>query len=396
MVHSDRPAWSDVESRNVPEREPNLLDYCDVIIKRIRLIAAIVITASLGAVVVSLLLPEKYRSEAVLLPISNGRTSRGRMADFVEPSLGEIGKILGFQMGGSSDGTVLLSILKSRTLSERVIARENLMPILFTSSWNEAAGTWKSKDPRKAPQLEDGVRLLHSERMNFSFDATEPTVTISGLFSTPHISKRVVDAYILELQQFISSSMLTVSKRNRAFIQDQLAQNNAELLIAAKELDSFYEQNRVSSTDAKIDVLISGSKASKLLAADDSKQHTAASVGDLKRQKKEIEAKLSEMLIKDVPQQVYYEYLARRLEILNQLNALLTNQLKMAEIEEAKDEPAFQIIDPPNEPFRRATPKRMKLCVIVFGVSIIVAVVWVLFLEYLDQLRANRRSAVRA
>jgi uncharacterized protein involved in exopolysaccharide biosynthesis len=310
--------------------------------------------------------------------------------------------------GGADDVSKIIAILKSRTLTENVIDHENLMPILFEDLWDSEKGAWKEDDPKKQPNMEKAVFLMH-DLVRVADDKINKTIKISGEFADPQAASRVVNAYLDELQNFINANAFTVAKRNRLFIEGQLEQNKRDLLESGKEINEFYNTNKISNVDAKVNVPIN-----KIEARDSSEtlfamnelsevsngialpnpelQSANAEIDSLMAAKGKIDQKIeAARVVKNVPQQVYLNYVMLRRELLAKVNALLTTQYEMAKIEEAKEDLSFQIIDRAVPPVMKYKPKRSKLCIMSFVAAIFLAVFLAFFREYLQRMRAMQR-----
>ncbi len=404
--------------------EINLLDYWRVIWKYKKMIVAIVFVASIAAVVMSLLAKKTYRADAVIMSISSKGGGGGGLSSLAS-QFGGLASLAGVNIGGSSAGDAekIVAILKSRTLAENVINREHLMPIFFKDKWDAASLKWKTNDPNKQPNMEDGVKAMRRV-VTITDDKKSKTIRVTGIFFDQKITSAIVNTYLDELQNFISSNAFTTAKRNRIFIEGQLAQNKEDLLEAGKEINEFYRGNRVSSADAKVDVPVSRQsltvnpatkalagvlegesirKDEKIKVADasllgqeelvvDSGSGSGMSdpaIGSLLEQKSDIEKRLADAnMVKNVPQQVYLSYLMLRRELLGKVNALLTTQYEMAKIEESKEDLAFQVIDRAVPPVRRASPKRAQICIMSFMAALFGAIFLAFFREYLERMKA--------
>ena len=94
----------------------------------------------------------------------------------------------------------------------------------------------------------------------------------------------------------------------------------------------------------------------------------------------------------DVPQQVYLEYLILRREVLEKVSILLTQQYEMAKIDESKQNISFQVIDLPRVMDSPIRPK-VQLNIFVGGiVSILVALFYAFFADYLAYIKEKRRA----
>lgn len=376
--------------------EVNLLDYWNVIKKYRKMIGIIVGMASVVAVIASLLMTKIYRAEAVIMPVSSGGAT-GALSSLAS-QFGGFASMLGMSMPtGGAEMEQLIVILNSRTLTENVIKRENLLPVLFADQSDSEQG--KNESPvvdrlimeEAIKAMRNLVTILDEKQMQ--------TISISAEFDSAKVAARVVNAYLTELQDFINANALTTAKRNRIFIEEQLAENISELLEAGKEINAFYHEGHVSPTEAMLDVPIAtraekGASASSFVGVAEGESE-ASDVDVLGPEFKAIMAKKAEVerkivnarKVKDVPQQVYLTYLMMRRELLAKVNALLTTQYEMAKIEEAKKELAFQVIDYAVPPARRYKPKRAQICIMAFLASLFLAIFIAFFREYLRRMR---------
>ncbi len=366
----------------------NLLNYWTVLRKYSRMIMVIVVTASIVAVIISLVLPKIYRAESVILPISANRG--GALSSLL--NLGNIASLVGINMPDSSgDANKFMTILRSRTLTEDVISRENLMPVLFPNKWDKIAGKWKGNDLKEMPSMEEAVRKLKKSHMKFMNNKKENIIVISSEFRDPELAAHVVNVYVDELQRFINDNAFTVAKRNRIFIEQQLEENKRDLLEAGKEINSFYRSKEVSNVEANLDVDVGvyteelDNDKPKLAAFNDGKN---PALTNLIAQKVEIEKKIAKAkIVQDVPQQVFLTYLMMHKELLAEVTAILTSQYEISKIEEAKEELAFQVIDRAVPPEKRIWPRRTQICVTTFIVSLLAAIFIALFREYIKRIR---------
>lgn len=382
----------------IPDRseEVNLREYWRVIKKYKKMIAGILLTVSVAAVIISLVLPKSYKAESVIIPLSSKGVGGGLGA--LASQFGGLASLAGFSVGGEAGDTEkIIAILRSRTLNENVINAQRLMPIIFEDAWDEKAGKWKSEDFDEQKNMEKAVRIMR-KLVLIGSDKKAKTIKITGEFRDPKLAARVVNAYIDELQKFIVSNAFTTAKRNRIFIEEQLAENKRDLLEAGKEITVFYKTNRVSSSEADLDVNVDtvvdvdahlGEKA-KLAAMGASGN---AAMRNLLAEKAQVESRLAEArTVKDVPQQVYLTYLMLRRELLAKVNALLTTQYEMAKIEETKEDLTFQVIDSAVPPVRKYRPKRAQICIMFFFAALFASIVIAFSREYVYRQKALKQK----
>lgn len=401
--------------------EINLLDYWRVILHYKWMIASIVVVASTVAVISSLFMANVYRAESLIIPMI-AKGGDGGMSSLAS-QFGSLASLAGIRLpDGAGDTERFMAILRSRTLSEDVIKRENLIPILLAESWDVKRGMWKSDDPTKQPTMEDAVGVLKGI-VGVVDDKKNRTIKITGDFKDPRIAAWLVNVYVDELQRFLNTNTLTMAKRNRLFIEEQLEENKQELLEAGKEINDFYRTKQISSAEAKVDVPITKKERSPenkdqgittneraggppLLVQNESEttavdgvvradvsQPAVMDEGDLPKamtQKEELEKKIADAkVVKNVPQQVYLTYLMLRRELLAKVNAMLTSQYEMAKIEESREDLAFQVIDKAVPPEKKFKPKRSRICITAFIASLLGAIILAFCLDYLARMKAQ-------
>lgn len=337
--------------------------YWDVLKRQRFVVGSVMFLITVGAIITSLFLPVYYKAEAVIMPISGGSKGGGLAA--VASQLGGLGSLVDVGGGGGSSSRQFMALLKSKSLAEKIIEEYNLAPVFF--------GEAEVKRMSKNKMLELSVQELLASSVKFLDDRKDNTIRITAEFQNPQLAADIANGYVKGLQEFVSMNSFTVAKRNRVFIENQLQQNKRELLIAGKELNLFYKTPQISNVEAKIDVPTEvGGTTQKL--------------SELEEMKTDVEASLS---VKDVPQQVYLQYLTMRRNLLVQINGLLTQQYEMARIEEAKEDLAFQVVDSARVPEKKSRPNRTRVVFSNFIASIFLGIFTAFLFERIQILRAK-------
>ena len=142
-----RPPIPDyVPGMTVDEDEINLLDLFIVLLKHKVMIFSVVVLAGIAAVVISLRMPNVYRSEATIAPTIQEKMSGGLSA---LGALGGFGAMIASEVGIGTTGSLdqFDVVLKSRGLTNTIIREHNLLPIIFDESWDAKTGKWKVGEP---------------------------------------------------------------------------------------------------------------------------------------------------------------------------------------------------------------------------------------------------------
>ena len=131
----------------MPEvREPDIISVQALLsavwAARLAVLLGFVLGAALGAVLAYSMTPV-YRAEAVAVPVKSDGLSG------ISGALGQLGglaSVAGVDLHGGDNSVEYLEFLRSRTLTERFIVENNLLPVLYPKRWNEAAKTWRSDE----------------------------------------------------------------------------------------------------------------------------------------------------------------------------------------------------------------------------------------------------------
>jgi uncharacterized protein involved in exopolysaccharide biosynthesis len=218
---SDIDTETQVSDRREPpdhdDDEINLLDLFLVLLKHKWFIIGIVFISGLAAVSYSLSLDNIYRSEATIAPREEEKTG---------PNLGVLGGLGGmaeqFGFGGGGSLTKLEVLLKSRELTDRIINKYNLMPVLFPP------GDLTPGDP--TPTIQDGWKKMRENMLKVSSDKEKGTISIGIEMTDPMMAKQIVTYYIHELSELIRSQVLYDAEENIKFFHRQVEETSDALL----------------------------------------------------------------------------------------------------------------------------------------------------------------------
>jgi uncharacterized protein involved in exopolysaccharide biosynthesis len=383
--------------------EINLLDYWRVIKKRRKVILLLFFASVVSAAIISLLMTPIFQAKATLMPVES---SQGKFS----AALGSLQNLpfVGGAVGGALGKTTtdkLISLMNSRTVAEDVIKSLKLMPILFQNAWDEKNNRWKINRP---PTLQDTVNLLKS--MVKIADDRKGLISISVEYKNPELAANIANGYMDALQRFLSTSAISLAKRNRIFLEKQIGVTKKDLKEAEESLKDFQTSKKISVLDAQAEAAIRAQAELKAqiitreVQLGASREFATKEHPDVKRLEDELR-ELSQQLkrleggtknpekkesigafitLSDAPT-VGLEYgrLRRDALIQQKVFELLTQQLELAKIEEAKDDITFQIIDPAIPPEKRIKPSRRTNVLLAGGVSLFLGVFLAFFLEYL-------------
>ncbi len=210
------------------EDEINLLDLLIVLLKRKWVIIGMVFFVGVISVVVSLALPNIYRSQATIVP----REQEKSAASSALSVLGGLGSIAGelVGLGGGGDVEKFEVVLKSRELTRRVVKEHELMPRLFEDDWDAAKNRWK-REP--APTVQDAYKRITGGMLNVSRDRNTDVLTIQFDHEDPEFARDMVEHYLTELSESLREETLKDARENKRFLAKQL-ESTSDVLLKEK------------------------------------------------------------------------------------------------------------------------------------------------------------------
>ncbi len=368
--------------------EVNFLDYWNILCKRRRLVFPIVGVVMIASVVYSLLAQKIYTSTAVLFPPQPDLSMLGQ-SSATAPVLP-----MGL-FGMNSAGALWVRILGSDTVLDAVIDRFDLMTVFEAETRVEA-------------------RKALSGRVNTS-KSKEDVVSISVDDTDPKRAALIAGALVEELDRVNRSLLTTTGGRMRVFVEKRLGEEKRALTKAEEALKAFQEANGAVQLDAQSRALVDaiGTLRGQLMAKEveiqalltHASRHNPA-VEALKAQIQELRAGLVKLeegsqgtpkksilipsaKIPDLALQ--YARLLRDVTVKETLYALLTQQYEMARIQEAKDNPTVQVLDPPQVPEKRSRPKRTLIVLLSTFGAMVLSLFLAFSLEAIEKMRAQAR-----
>jgi len=295
----------------------------------------------------------------------------------------------------------MAAILKSRTVGEAVVKKENLLETYETES------------------MENALREL--------FFRVSVNVTQEGLISLSYEDKdriraaKVANRFVEELDRINRETSASQAKNARTFIEERLAQTQKELTQAEENLREFKEENKTillndqmkaaieKAADLKAQ-LVSSEIDVNVLSKTMSPSHPQikslrSRINEIKKQLEILESGNQKegsegKTVLDVPfaevpaLSLKLARLAREVKIQEGVFELLTQQYEQYKIQETKDTPTIQVLDRAVPPERRAKPKRALLVGLSGILSIFASLVFIFGLEYFKRSKQKNPEAI--
>jgi uncharacterized protein involved in exopolysaccharide biosynthesis len=279
--------------------------------------------------------------------------------------------LLGPVASGAAPETIYIEMLKSRVIGEKVIAEFGLMDLYDAS---------RIEDCLNELQKHLGFTLLENGLLIVTFEDQEPT-------RAANIANRMVEL----VDETTRGLKVSRAGRTRVFVERQLSERQLLLAQAESDLRAFQEQHNIIEVDEQLrsamDIVTSLSARAIALEIemDIMATYTSKNSEEYLRKQAEYNTVVSQLAklqanqktndpdvarsfipaLADVPEvALQYIRLKRAVEVQTTVYTMLVSEYEKARIEEARDTPVVQVLDPAVPPNLRSRPKRKLLLLV--------------------------------
>lgn len=142
--------------------------------------------------------------------------------------------------------SILLAILESDTLTEKVVKKAGLLPFLYPDMWDAEKKEWRLKFDEKAFTLKMGVNLMKKRRMvKIKSSDNDPTITLSVTTRDAEMSAKIANIFTRELEEYLKVNSFSTVQKSRIFLEGKLKEAEKQLETLKKRLADFQAKNAV-------------------------------------------------------------------------------------------------------------------------------------------------------
>lgn len=381
--------------------------------------------ASVLSILLAFLIPKRYTATARIMPPDQQGSSSFLLAALAgrggAGNLGALGSLAGDLLGGRTTTALFLDLLRSGTVTGKVIDRFELQHVY-----------------RKRYRV-DTAKLL-AKRTSVLDDKKSGVITISVQDTDPIRARDMTQAYLDGLNALVTRTNTSAAHQERVFIEGRLTGVKQDLARTQQRLSLFSSSHstidireqthamvdagarlqgqllaeqaglqsllqiygngnvRVRSAQARISALqqdlrtLTGTPVSASLIHSSAGSNTDPEPGDTAKDPSVLYPPLRQLPALAVP----YADLVREVRVQETIYELLTQQYELARLEEAKSIPVVKIIDPPGVPEKKSFPPRLWLSLGLTGIIFAVTCAALLLAEAWRQLSEHdpRKSLV--
>lgn len=165
-----------------------------------------------------------FRAELVLSIVDSSGKSNGSLSDAISQLSGAT-SLVGINFSGNQSRAETLATLQSRVLARQFIQDNNLMPLLFPALWDAEHKTWLVTDPDKIPNDDDAYRRF-GKVVEVTPDRSTGLVHVFVNWGDPDTAAQWANGIVATANHYLRDKAVAQSRRNLAYLNDQLAQNS--------------------------------------------------------------------------------------------------------------------------------------------------------------------------
>lgn len=365
------------------EDEISLLDLAETLAERFWLLIIGPLIAGSLALGIAFIVPPTFTGKTVVMQPQSQQSTAAALVQ----SLGALGGLAGAASGIKNPSDQIVSLLKSRTLSDRIIDRFDLMVVY------------------KAKLREDAYKTLDSN-LRIKASAKDGLVTIEVDDKDATRAADMANAYIEELSRLMGRLAITEAQARRMFFEKQLNESKdsltrAEIALKAGgiEADIYKGSPQVAvAAVAQLQAQIAAQEV-KLGAM---RGYVTESAAEFRQGLVELQAlrsQLSKLEGVDRAQAsgATNDYITRYRDFKynETLFELLAKQYEVARIDESRERTDLQVVDVAVVPERKSKPKRALIAIIAALATGFLLVLYVFISKALSNATRNSDTAAR-
>ena len=367
-----------------------------VAIKRRKLVGIVALTIVVLGLAVALLLPSRYVATTVILPPQQGGSAGSAMMAQLS-NLNSMTGVSASALGLKNPNDLQVSLLKSRTIEDAMVARFHLQALYNVKRLSSARKKWEKKT-----YIDNGLK--------------DGLIRLSVTDRDPRRAAEMANGWVEEYRRLSANLAVNEASGRRLFFERQVTEASENLARSEEEMKQTEQRTGVMEMDGQAHAMIAAAAvlraqvAAKKVEIQAMRQFAAEENPDLERAQQELsslEAQLAAMDVahdrfsgdlvapKGTVSQAGLEYARalREVKYRETVVGLLMRLQEVARVDEARQGAQAQIVDAAVVPDRPASQFRIWIVLGALLVSLPLALALALATEAVVVLRILRRRA---
>lgn len=230
---SDTPQLPAGAPDSIPPRTPGagyladdtvLRAALDVLLRNWRWTLGFVVLGGLLALAGSFLVTPMYRSEVrVSVVLDLDRAGGAALGG----ALGGLASLAGLQTQGSAERAESLAVLASRSLGERFLVAEDLMPGLFPDRWDAVAKSWIPRGDKQAPTIREAFTAFTRDIRVIQEDSQSGLIVVAMNWSDPVRAAQLANGYVDLANSTLRARAIEEARASLQFLDAELGKTQS-------------------------------------------------------------------------------------------------------------------------------------------------------------------------
>lgn len=386
------------------KQEISLAQFLRLIKDNKKRIIIITLAFTIGLLCFSFVMPYTYSVQTVIMPPKQ-ETSLGGLSSLLKDMPSSVGALGG--MGKSTASSTFIGILRSRSVVEYVIDKNNLTNNVFFKGSNKEDLITAIQKSLNIDNTKDGFIYLQFTWKTSYFASKKQKDSLAGL--TAVITNDAIEG----LDKIIRKQSMSKAKFSEEYISGEIKKYNVRLDSIAIDLENYQKDNNLLEIDEQLKAVLQQAVSSgevlgeaqfELVVAEKEfsakspqlqairnkynailKQYKGIQTGGLLKEDQ------FSIPLKEIPELARkYAVLYRDREVIEQVILFLEMQKHQEAIQASRDIPVVEVLDKAEKPLKHIAPvkKFMLLGGLILGFFI--SIIYIIFITW-KKGRANLR-----
>lgn len=176
--------------------------------------------------IIGWLLPRQYEAQVLVVPVVNNspEDQLGALGGLAS-QFGGLASLAGINIEGSTKKAEYVAVLQSQALTQKYVADNDLLPILYAKKWDPAHNRWKVTNPKKIPTLWQANLLFKNHIRTVATDQKTGLVTLTITWTNPQLAATWANGMVAMANDYLRDQAIAESERDIAYLTDQGAKN---------------------------------------------------------------------------------------------------------------------------------------------------------------------------